>query len=245
MIKIQNLHKTFEGRKIYNGLNLTIPDQKITVILGKSGVGKSILLKHILGLVLPDKGRIEIEGRDITRLSAQERRQTRLQFGMVFQHSALLDSLTVEENVGLGLRKLTQLEEKDIHRTVRRCLESVGLEEAGHLLPEKLSGGMRKRVAFARAVVMNPPYLLYDEPTTGLDPTAASTISDLITQFNQEFQITSIVVTHDVGATLHIADRIVLLEEGKIQLEYTPEEFRSSDHPLVQSFLGTSSTVMD
>ncbi|HKJ69850.1 MAG TPA: ATP-binding cassette domain-containing protein [bacterium] len=239
------MHKTFEGRKLYDGLNLSIPNQKITVILGKSGVGKSILLKHILGLILPDSGRIEIAGRDIAQLSEQERRQTRLQFGMVFQHSALLDSLTVEQNVGLGLQKLTELPERDIHARVQRCLKSVGLEAAGHLLPEKLSGGMRKRAAFARAVVMNPPYLLYDEPTTGLDPTAASTISDLIIQFNRDFQTTSVVVTHDVGATLQIADRIVLLEEGKIQLECTPVQFRSSDHPLVQSFLGTSPEMMD
>lgn len=240
MIEIKDLYKSFDGRQIYQGLNLSISDQKITVILGKSGVGKSVLLKHILGLILPDSGHIDIEGIDITGLSEPARRRLRLKFGMVFQHSALFDSLTVEENVGLGLRKLTGYSEQEIRERVSECLQAVGMEQSVTLLPEKLSGGMSKRVAFARAVALNPPYLLYDEPTIGLDPTTSQNISDLILEFNRTFQTTSIIVTHDVMTALKIADRIVIMSEGKIQADHSPQTFTESDDPLVRSFLGTT-----
>lgn len=237
MIEIRDLNKSFDGRQIYQGLDLSISDQKITVILGKSGVGKSVLLKHILGLILPDSGHIYIEGTDITRLSEPDRRRLRLKFGMVFQHSALFDSLTVEANVGLGLRKLTGYPEEEVRNRVSECLRAVGMEDSADLLPEKLSGGMQKRVAFARAVALNPPYLLYDEPTIGLDPATSQNISNLILEFNRTFQTTSIIVTHDVMTALKIADRIVIMSEGKIRADHAPQEFTESDDPLVRSFL--------
>jgi len=239
MITIRDLYKSLDGNQIYQGVNLVIPDHDVTVILGKSGVGKSILLKHILGLMLPDSGEIFIDDIDITKMPAFKRRKMRLRFGMVFQHSALLDSLTVEQNVGLGLRKMTDLSENEIHERVEESLRKVDLEGTGHMMPEQLSGGMRKRVAFARAVIMNPGTLLYDEPTTGLDPATGDRISTLISDLSKKSDVTTVVVTHDVVATLKIADNIVFLDKGVIQSELTPEQFLESDHPLVQSFLKT------
>jgi len=233
------MHKSLDGNQLYQGVNLTAPDHEVTVILGKSGVGKSILLKHILGLMLPDSGEILIDDTDITKLSKFKRRKMRLRFGMVFQHSALLDSLTVEQNVGLGLRKMTDLPEEEIHQRVEESLRKVDLENTGHLMPDQLSGGMRKRVAFARAVIMNPETLLYDEPTTGLDPATADRISTLISELSKKSDITTVMVTHDVVATLKIADNIVFLDKGVIQAELTPEQFLQSEIPLVQSFLKT------
>ncbi|MCF7803024.1 MAG: ATP-binding cassette domain-containing protein [Candidatus Marinimicrobia bacterium] len=237
MIELQNLYKRFDNRQIYRDLSLAIPENEITVILGKSGVGKSVLLKHILGLIAPDSGKVIIEGTDIVPLSIDQQREFRLKFGMVFQSSALLDSLTVEENVGLGLRKLTNEPEERIREKVMTCLQQVGLEENAHLLPEKLSGGMKKRAAFARAITMQPKYLLYDEPTTGLDPVTGDMIVNLILKFNREFETTSIIVTHDMAATMKVADRIALLENGQIQAVMTPSEFENGGHPLAQEFI--------
>jgi len=240
MIEISHLYKWYGNRPVYSDLSLSIPENKITVILGKSGVGKSVLLKHILGLVMPDSGQILIEGTDITELDPVERREFRLRFGMVFQNSALLDSLTVAENVGLGLKKLTKLPSGEVQAIVMECLKQVGMEESADLLPESLSGGMQKRAAFARALMMQPSYLLYDEPTTGLDPVTGEIIIDLILRFNREFETTSIVVTHDMDATIKVADQIALLDSGKIQAVLTPEEFRQGTHPLAEAFLSSS-----
>jgi len=236
MIHIQNVHRTLAGKLLYQDLNLEIPDGEITVILGKSGVGKSVLLKHILGLMLPDSGQIVIDKVTINELSEPERRQFRLRFGMVFQHSALFDSLTVGDNVGLALRKLTSQPEDQIRERVTECLKAVELEDTIDMLPASLSGGMRKRIAFSRAIAMQPRYLLYDEPTTGLDPVNSELICNLIMEFCNKFKVTSIVVTHDVPATLKMADQIALLDERKIQGVYTPGEFQESNQPLIQSF---------
>ncbi|MBS1272432.1 MAG: putative ribonucleotide transport ATP-binding protein mkl [Candidatus Marinimicrobia bacterium] len=240
MIEINHLYKSYGNRTVYSDLTLKIPENKITVILGKSGVGKSILLKHILGLVKPDSGEILIEGTDITALDSVDRREFRLRFGMVFQNSALLDSLTVAENVGLGLNKLTDISSDKVNARVLECLKQVGLEDSADLLPESLSGGMQKRAAFARAITMQPSYLLYDEPTTGLDPVTGEIIIDLILRFNWEFETTSIIVTHDMDATMKVADQIALLEAGKIQAVLTPDEFREGTHPLAEAFLSSS-----
>ncbi len=237
MIEIKNLYKAFDDLVIFKDLNLTIEERDITVILGRSGVGKSVLLRHILGLILPDAGEIIQKGKDVTKLEAGERRDYRLQFGMVFQHSALLDSLTVGENVGLGMSKLTDKSDEEIRSKVMDALTAVGLEDTYEKLPDTLSGGMRKRVAFARAIVMNPDYLLYDEPTTGLDPTTGEMITNLILKFARELKTTSIVVTHDMTATLKIADKIALMNEHKIQQVFTPEEFKTTDFPLARDFL--------
>ncbi len=236
MIHIQNVNRVLAGKHLFQNLNLEIPDGKITVILGKSGVGKSVLLKHILGLMLPDSGKIVIDDVTINELNDTERRKFRLRFGMVFQHSALFDSLTVGENVGLGLRKLTSEPEEQIRERVVECLKAVELENTIDELPSSLSGGMRKRIAFSRAIAMQPRYLLYDEPTTGLDPINSELICNLIMQFCTQFKVTSIVVTHDVPATLKMADQIALLDNQKIQGIYTPKEFQETDQPLIQSF---------
>ncbi|MBD3276373.1 MAG: ATP-binding cassette domain-containing protein [Candidatus Marinimicrobia bacterium] len=237
MIEIKNLYKAFDERPVFRGLDLTIQEKKITVILGKSGVGKSVLLRHILGLILPDSGEIIHDGRDLTKMEATDRRDYRLQFGMVFQHSALLDSLTVGENVGLGMSKLTDKSDEEIRNEVLEALGAVGLEDTYDMLPDTLSGGMRKRVAFARAIAMQPKYLLYDEPTTGLDPTTGEMITNLILKFAREFETTSIVVTHDMTATLKIADKIALMDDGKIQKTFTPDEFITTDFELARDFL--------
>lgn len=236
MIEIRNLRQAIEHSQLYRGLNLKVSDRRITVILGKSGVGKSILLKHILGLQIPESGEILIEGTDITEMERHDRRDFRLMFGMVFQHSALLDSLTVADNVSLGMRKLTDYSEQRIRDRMMRCLEAVQLSHAADLLPEQLSGGMRKRVAFARAIAMKPKYLLYDEPTGGLDPVTGRMIGDLIIQFREDLDTTSLVVTHDVALALKIADVIAILDDGLIQTTLTRTEFRRSDNPLVRRF---------
>jgi len=236
MIHIQNIHRKLSGKLLYQDLNLEIPDGEITVILGKSGVGKSVLLKHILGLMLPDSGQIVIDDVIINELSEPERRQFRLRFGMVFQHSALFDSMTVGDNVGLALRKLTSQPEDQIRERVIECLQAVELGDTIDMLPASLSGGMRKRIAFSRAIAMQPRYLLYDEPTTGLDPVNSELICNLIMEFCNKFKVTSIVVTHDVPATLKMADQIALLDQKQIQGVYTPAEFQESDQPLIQAF---------
>ncbi len=236
MIEIRQLNKRINGEPLYRDLDLEIPEGKISVILGKSGVGKSVLLKHVLGLQLPDAGQILVEGTDITRLDEHQRRENRLNFGMVFQHSALLDSLTVAENVSLGLRKLTGRSVRSIQSRVEECLRAVELAHTAEMLPAQLSGGMRKRVAFARAIAMKPRYLLYDEPTSGLDPVTGEIIGDLILQFKSELETTSLVVTHDVALALNIADLIGILDNGKIRTIVSPVEFHRSDHPLIRMF---------
>lgn len=236
MIKITNLNRNISGKTLFRDLNLEIPDGKITVILGKSGVGKSVLLKHILGLMVSPSGSIIIDDVDIMNLPPDERRQFRLKFGMVFQHSALFDSLTIGENVGLGLRKMTDTPENKIRERVIECLSAVELEDTIDMLPASLSGGMRKRVAFSRAIAMKPHYLLYDEPTSGLDPINSELISNLIMEFRSKFSVTSIVVTHDVPSALRMADSIAVMNDQTIQGVYTPDEFRNSSEDLLRSF---------
>ena len=237
MIDIIDLHKSFGDNKVLDGVNLTINKGETSTIIGRSGVGKSVLLKHIIGLVKPDEGKILIDGEDITLYKNEKLVKLRQRFGMLFQGSALFDSMTVQENVGLGLREHTKLPEEEIREIVREKLRLVGLSGVENSKPAELSGGMKKRVGLARAIAMNPEYILYDEPTTGLDPIMADAINYLIIRMKNELNITSIAVTHDIVSAYKISNRIAMIYEGKIIFVGTPEEVKSTDHLIVRQFV--------
>ncbi len=237
MIEIIDLHKSFGDNKVLDGVNLTISKGETTTIIGRSGVGKSVLLKHIIGLVKPDEGKILIDGEDITLCKNEKLVKLRQRFGMLFQGSALFDSMTVQENVGLGLREHTKLPEEEIREIVREKLRLVGLSGVENSKPAELSGGMKKRVGLARAIAMNPEYILYDEPTTGLDPIMADAINYLIIRMKNELNITSIAVTHDIVSAYKISSRIAMIYEGKIIFVGSPEEVKNTDDPIVRQFV--------
>jgi len=237
MIEIIDLHKSFGDNKVLDGVNLTISKGETTTIIGRSGVGKSVLLKHIIGLVKPDEGKILIDGEDITLCKNEKLVELRQRFGMLFQGSALFDSMTVQENVGLGLREHTKLPEEEIREIAREKLRLVGLSGVENSKPAELSGGMKKRVGLARAIAMNPEYILYDEPTTGLDPIMADAINYLIIRMKNELNITSIAVTHDIVSAYKISNRIAMIYEGKIIFIGTPEEVKNTDDPIVRQFV--------
>ena len=237
MIKIKNLKKSFGTQVVLDGVDFEIPREKLTVILGRSGEGKSVLLKHVIGLVKPDAGQIWVDGQEITVLSERQLNDVRKKFGMLFQSAALFDSFNVEDNVAFPLREHTQFSEADIKNIVKQKLEQVGLKNVGHKLPNELSGGMRKRVGLARALALNPSIILYDEPTTGLDPVLTDSIDHLILDTQKKFKVTSVVISHDIKSTFKIADKIAMLHDGKMIEEGGPEEFRESKNPIVQKFL--------
>ncbi len=237
MIEISNLHKRFAKNYVLQGVDLTIEKGETIVIIGRSGCGKSVLLKHIIGILKPDQGKIYINGDDITNFKGEELYQIRKKFGMLFQGSALFDSLTVEENVGLGLKEHTDLLDDEIKQIVQEKLSLVGLSGAGNLKPAQLSGGMKKRVGLARAIAMEPECILYDEPTTGLDPIMADVINNLIIETRNKLKVTSIAVTHDMVSAYKIADRIAMLHEGKIIFSGTPEETKNTTNPVVKQFI--------
>ena len=237
MITIENLHKSFGDSKVLRGVNLTIEKGKTFVIIGRSGCGKSVLLKHIIGILKPDTGKVIIDGTDITRLNERELNQVRRRFGMLFQGAALFDSLTVGENVSFGLRRHTTLGREEIKRIVREKLRLVGLVRIEGLKPAELSGGMKKRVGLARAIAMEPEIVLYDEPTTGVDPIMAAAINELIIELHDKLKIVSIAVTHDMTSAYKIADKIAMLYEGKIIEVGTPEEIKNTKNPVVRQFI--------
>ncbi len=241
MIEIIDLHKSFGRKQVLDGVNLAIRDGETVVIIGGSGSGKSVLLKHIIGLLEPDEGRIVVDGIDVGSVRGEELYHLRKKFGMVFQSGALFDSLTVAGNVGLPLREQTNLKEEEILEIVREKLALVGLSGVENQKPAELSGGMRKRVALARALVAEPEVMLYDEPTTGLDPIMADVINELILDLRKRLGNTAVVVTHDMASAFKIADRICMLFKGKIIWDGSPEETRQSRDPVVQQFItGTS-----
>lgn len=237
MIVIENLHKGFGKNQVLKGVNLTIPRGETVVIIGRSGCGKSVLLKHIIGLIKPDAGRIFINGDEVTSYSGHQLYALRKKFGMLFQGSALFDSLTVEENVALSLREHTKLPPEKVREITEEKLKMVGLSGVGQLKPAELSGGMKKRVGLARAIAMDPEFILYDEPTTGLDPIMGDAINDLIIELKERLKITSIAVTHDMVSAYKIADWIAMLYEGEIIFSGTPEETKNSDNPVVRQFI--------
>jgi phospholipid/cholesterol/gamma-HCH transport system ATP-binding protein len=237
MIEIKDVHKRFRDNQVLSGVDLTISKGETTVILGRSGCGKSVLLKLIMGLMKPDQGEILVNGDNVASMNDKQLSSLRQKFGMLFQASALFDSMTVDENVGLGLREHTKLPEEEIRKRVAEKLKMVGLSEVEDQKPAELSGGMRKRVGLARAIAMDPDYVLYDEPTTGLDPIMADVINELIIRLRNSLSITSIAVTHDIVSAYKIADRIAMLHEGKIIFVGTPEEVRKTDDPVVRQFV--------
>lgn len=237
MIKIENLHKSLNEKKVLNGLSLDINKAKTTVIIGRSGCGKSVLLKHIIGLLKPDKGKIFIEGRDIGALNEPELNALRLRMGMVFQSGALFDSLSVRENVGFALIEHQRLADSEIARRVKDSLALVGLAGIENIMPSELSGGMKKRVALARAICTNPEIIIYDEPTTGVDPITADAINLLIRSLNDKLKVTAVAVTHDMKSAYQIADSIAMLYQGKIVGSGTPEEIKNTQDPVVHQFI--------
>jgi len=237
MIEIRGLKKRFEDKPVLEGVDLSIPKGEALVIVGKSGCGKTVLLKSLIGLIRPDHGRILIDGQDITRMRRRELFRTRKKFGMLFQGAALFDSMTVEENVGLPLREHTLLTQRDIRKKVSEKLELVGLPGIEDKKPAELSGGMRKRVGLARALMMEPEIVLYDEPTTGLDPVTAVVINEMIAEMNERLKITSIAVTHDMHSAFKIGRRVAMLHSGKVVFDGSVKEFQKSKNPLVHGFL--------
>lgn len=236
-IDIQGINKSFNSLQVFSDLDLKIRKSETTVIIGGSGTGKSVLLKHIMGLIKPDSGKILIRGVDVTVKNDPEAEKLRSRFALVFQSSALLNSLTVGENVGLGLKEQYRLPKKQIDEIVIEKLKLVKMEQKYHNMPGELSGGMKKRVAIARALAMDPEVVLFDEPTAGLDPIMAGTIDDLILELKKKFKMTEIVVTHDMESAFYIGDHICMLYQGKIIEEGDPESFRCSKNEIVARFI--------
>jgi phospholipid/cholesterol/gamma-HCH transport system ATP-binding protein len=236
-IKIVDLHKSFDQKKVLQGVHLEVEPGEIMVIIGQSGSGKSVLLKHIIGIMKPARGQIFIDGQEITSLKDEDRLKLSRKCGMLFQGSALFDSMTVAENVAFGLRRHTKLSEEEIQQIVKDSLERVGLRDVEQLLPYELSGGMKKRVGLARAIAYSPEIILYDEPTTGLDPIRADAINNLILQLKEQLKITSVVITHDMSTTYKVADRIAMLYDGRIIETGPPEEIKNSVNQVVQQFI--------
>lgn len=242
MIEIKNLSKSFGSKHVLRNLNLTIQDGETIVIIGRSGTGKSVLLKHITGIMEPDEGKILIDGTDIFSLSSKELSKFRLNMGMLFQGAALFDSLSVLGNVGFSLYEHTKQPDAQIEKIVREKLAMVGLKDVEDMMPADLSGGMKKRVGLARAICNDPKIILYDEPTTGLDPITADVINDLILRMQERLKVTSIVVTHDMTSAYKVANRIAMLYNGSILDVGTPDEIKNSKNDVVRQFITGSAS---
>ena len=240
MIRLEDVHKSFGRQTVLDGVDLEIERGKTTVIIGRSGGGKSVLLKHIIGLMKPDNGRIFIDDVDIARLNDRDLNEIRKKFGMLFQEAALFDSMTVGENVAFPLREHTPYPEDEIRRIVSERLQAVGLTGVEAKMPAELSGGMRKRVGLARAVALNPEIVLFDEPTTGLDPVMTEAINRLIIDTQKRFHLTCVVISHDIQSIFEIGHRIAMLYEGKIIAHGSPDEIRTSANPVIGQFLSGS-----
>lgn len=240
MIKIKDLHKSFNSNKVLKGINLEIKNGETITIIGRSGCGKSVLIKHIIGLLKPDKGYVEVEGKIISELSIEELYEIRKIFGFVFQSAALFDSLTVEENVGLALIENTRMKRSEIKKIVNEKLALVNLYGINDMKPSELSGGMKKRVGLARALVTNPKYILYDEPTTGLDPVTSDQIDQLIRDLAKKLNVTSIIVTHDMVSVRTVADRVAMIHDGMIYYDGSFENFMNSKDKVIIDFIQRS-----
>lgn len=240
MITLRNVHKSFGAQKVLDGLDLDIPDGKITAIIGPSGEGKSVLLKHLIGLLQPDSGSVEVDGESILNLRRSELNRIREKFGMLFQNVALFDSMTVFENVAFPLQEKTSLSKEEIRERVLSALEDVGLKNIEHKFPDELSGGMKKRVGLARAVVLNPKIILFDEPTTGLDPIIKRAIHQLIKETHAKFGFTAVIVTHEIPDIFDVAQNVAMLFRGKIQQHGTPNDIINSTDPAIRQFISGS-----
>lgn len=237
IVELRHVSKRFGQLEVLRRVNLTLDRGKTTVIIGESGTGKSVLLKHMMGLIHPDAGEVYFEGRRVDTLRPRQWVDVRKQFGFLFQMGALFDSLTAAQNVAFPLVEHTNLSNEEIRHVVAEKLALVGLQGTGAKRPAELSGGQRKRVALARAIALDPKVILYDEPTTGLDPIRSDTINDLIIKLKTELHVTSVVVTHDMTSAFKVADRILMLHQGQFIAEGTPDEFRDSSDPRVRRFV--------
>ena len=237
IIELQDLWKSFGGRLVLREMSISVDKGETLVIVGGSGTGKSVTLKHIIGLLRPDRGHVLIDGHDITRMKDVELNQFRRRFGMSFQEGALFDSMSVFENIAFPLRRHTKMTEDEIRSRVEECLEDVHLHGVDTKRPSELSGGMRRRVGFARAISLKPEILLFDEPTTGLDPVISDVIAGLIREMDQKLGTTTVTITHDMKVAFKIADRVAMLYEGHIIEQGTPAQFQASTNPIVQQFI--------
>ena len=237
MIEIRDLYKSFADKKVLQGADLDIASGQTTTIIGGSGSGKSVLFKHIIGLMKPDSGSVLVDGEDISKSSEKDLYRMVDKFGLVFQSGALFDSMTVGENVAFGIKNRDHMARADIDAIVEHSLEQVGLTDVAHLLPAELSGGMKKRVAIARVIAKKPTIIMYDEPTTGLDPIMADIINDLVIKVGGNKEITSIVITHDMVSAYKISDKIAVLFEGKIIETGSPEEIKNTRNAVVRQFI--------
>jgi phospholipid/cholesterol/gamma-HCH transport system ATP-binding protein len=244
-IRIRGLQKSFPPQQVLKGVDLDIERGKINIVVGGSGQGKSVLMKHLMGLMQPDAGSIQVDGENIVGLSEVQLSRVRRKFGMVFQYAALFDSMTVMENVAFPLRERYHLAENEVRERVLALLGRLDLAATGieDKFPPQLSGGMRKRVGLARALIDRPQILLYDEPTTGLDPIATKNVDDMIRRTADDFGVTSVVISHDMASTFRIGDRIAMLLDGKIATAGTPAELLASPHPALREFLETSGAL--
>jgi phospholipid/cholesterol/gamma-HCH transport system ATP-binding protein len=237
VISLDNIHKAFGPRKVLQGFSLEVPDGETVAIIGYSGTGKSVAIKHIVGLLEPDQGTVHVDGLDVHALNRPELFRLRATIGYVFQFAALFDSLSVADNVAMGLRKQEHLSASDIAARVAEALALVDLPGAEDTLPGELSGGMRKRVGIARAIALRPKYLLYDEPTTGLDPVTSAVINELMLRMQRTLGVTSVVITHDMHSAFTVATRVAMLYEGKVRQVGTVAEIKESADPVVRGFI--------
>ena len=242
MIEITNLHKSFGSLAVLRGVNLTVEKGESMTVIGGSGSGKSVLMKHIIGLLFPDRGEVRVAGQVLNKLDDHQLNELRKKFGMLFQMAALFDSLSVWENVGFGLKQHTKLSDREIRKIATEKLALVGLKNVEDKMPVDLSGGMKKRVGLARAIAMDAEIILYDEPTTGLDPITADSINDLIVDLRKKLGVTSVAITHDMHSAYKISDRIAMLYKGEIQEIGTPDQIRGTTNPIVKQFI-TGSAV--
>jgi phospholipid/cholesterol/gamma-HCH transport system ATP-binding protein len=237
MIQIVDVYRSFGRQQVLKGVNLRVPERAIMAVIGRSGSGKTVLLKVLIGLLRPDKGQVIIEGTDITQLSGRRLDEIRERVGMLFQGGALFDSMTVVENITFPLREKTKLAQEEITDKVERMLASVGLSDMGYKYPAELSGGMKKRAALARALITGPSIVLFDEPTTGLDPILVHATHQLILDTHREFGYTAVLVSHEIPEVFDIATRVAMIHEGRIIEEGTPEEILKSSEPLIRQFI--------
>jgi phospholipid/cholesterol/gamma-HCH transport system ATP-binding protein len=243
MIEVKNLYKSFGEKGVLSDISFSLPHGHAVAIVGKSGAGKSVLLKCLIGLLKPDDGTIYVDNKLINSMSFKQLQEIRASIGMVFQFGALFDSLTVSGNISLALRKLTKLSEDEIQERVIHSLDSVDMAGTEELMPAELSGGMKKRVGIARAIAIKPAYLFYDEPTTGLDPVMTDSINRLIKKFQSTEKVTSVIITHEMRTVYDVADRVLLLHDGKIRFDGNPDEIKNVDDPVVKQFITGNSKL--
>ncbi|MEO6211391.1 MAG: ABC transporter ATP-binding protein [Gemmatimonadaceae bacterium] len=242
MIKLQDVYKAFGDKKVLQGFSLDVMEGETMVVIGYSGTGKSVAIKHIVGLLEPDSGTVLVDGKDVPNLPRRELYALRAKIGYVFQFAALFDSMTIGDNVAMGLRKL-EMKDDEIRERVSEALRLVDLPDTETRFPAELSGGMRKRVGIARAIALRPKYILYDEPTTGLDPVTSAVIDELMIRMRKQLGVTSVVITHDMRSAYSIGSRIAMLYEGKVRQVGTVEEIRNTKDPVVRQFIEGRATL--